>query len=122
MSIPSAPFHTVVLILLKVDLPTLLGDRYLSIDVGRYGRLIDIRINGFQSVNVPDGIAKDGVIHVVNNVIVPPKKLGSGELQMYDGEELTVEDLKERLDPFVEAGDDEEELEEELEEGFRLDL
>ena len=80
----------------------MLSDRSLSIDIARFGRLIDIRINGFQSVRAPDGIAKDGVIHVVGFVIVPPKRLGGGELQAYDGEELTVEDLKERLEPFVE--------------------
>ena len=85
----------------QVDLPTLLEDRYLSIDIGRYGRLIDIRINGFQSVSAPDGIVKDGVIHVINNIIIPPKRLGGGELKVYDGEELTVEDLKERLEPFI---------------------
>ena len=84
----------------------MLEDRSLSIDIGRYGRLIDIRINGFQSVAVPDGNTKDGVLHVVSNVIVPPKKLSSGELEMYKGEEVTVEDLKERLEPLVEADDE----------------
>jgi hypothetical protein len=92
----------VVLIPLQVDLPTLLKDRYLSIDVGRFGRLIDIRINGFQSVSIADGIANDGVIHVVNSVIIPPKRLG-GELQHWQGEDLTIEDLTERLEPFVKS-------------------
>ena len=55
---------------------------------------------------MPDGITKDGVLHVVSNVIIPPKKLGSGELSMYKGEELTIEDLKERLEPFVEANEE----------------
>ena len=90
----------------QVDLPTLLKDRYLSIDIGRYGRLIDVRINSFVSVAQPDGISKDGVLHVLNSVLIPPKQLG-GELQMWNGEDLTVEDLKERLDPLVEGQDSE---------------
>jgi len=90
-----------------VDLPTLLEGRHLSIDVApRWGRFIDIRINGFQSVAVQDGIAKDGVVHVVSNVIIPPKKVGDALQQWTGEEELTVEDLKERLAPFVEEGED----------------
>ena len=61
---------------------------------------------------MPDGITKDGVLHVVSNVIIPPKKLGSGELSMYKGDELTVEDLKERLEPFVEADEETDETDE----------
>ena len=81
-------------------------------DVSRYGRLIDIRINGFQSVAVPDGNVKDGVIHVVSNVIIPPKKLANGELVAYSGEDITVEDLKERLGPFVESENADDNMEE----------
>merc|ERR1712072_1403166 len=82
--IPKGYFH--------VDLPTLLEDKSLSIDVARYGGLISIKINGFSSVAVQDGIAKDGVIHVVSSVLVPPKTPGG---------ELDVEELKERLESFV---------------------
>lgn len=72
----------------------------MSIDVARYGRLIDIKINGYTSVAVQDGVAKDGVIHVVPNVLIPPKKIGS-VMQQWEGEELTEEELQERLEPFV---------------------
>ena len=85
---------------IQVDLPTLLKDRSLSIDVARYGRLINIKINGFTSVSVEDGISADGVIHVVPNVLIPPKQIG-GVLTQWEGEELDVEDLKQRLEPFV---------------------
>ncbi|KAF7952417.1 uncharacterized protein EAE97_001914 [Botrytis byssoidea] len=88
--IPKGHFH--------VDLPTLLKDKSLSIDVGRYGGFISIRINGFSSVSVQDGIAKDGVIHVLSSVLIPPKTPGG---EMWAGEELEVEDLMERLIPYM---------------------
>jgi hypothetical protein len=91
----------IVLMINQVDLPTLLEDRYLSIDVARYGRLIEIKINAFTRVAIADGVAKDGVIHVLSSVLIPPKKIG-GVLVQYNGEELTEEDLIERLEPFVE--------------------
>lgn len=40
-------------------------------------------------------------IQVTSNVLIPPKKLNGKEAQ-WTGEELTEEDLKERLGPFVE--------------------
>ncbi|MCJ1250773.1 hypothetical protein MMC30_008001 [Trapelia coarctata] len=87
--------------LFHVDLPTLLEGHSLSIDVARYGRFIEIKINGFSRVAIRDGVAKDGVIHVVGNVLIPPKKVG-GVMQQWKGEELSEEDLTERLEPFVE--------------------
>jgi uncharacterized surface protein with fasciclin (FAS1) repeats len=94
--IPRGLFH--------VDLPTLLDDKKLSVDVARYGGFIEIKINAFARVAVQDGIAEDGVIHVVSNVIIPPKKVGgfdSEELQYWEGEEMSVEELMERLEPYV---------------------
>jgi len=92
-NIPKGYFH--------IDLPTLLEDRSLSIDIGRFGRLIDIKINGFSRVAIQDGVAKDGVIHVISSVLIPPKQMG-GVTQQWDGGELSEEDLMERLEPFVE--------------------
>lgn len=88
--IPKGHFH--------VDLPTLLGDKSLSIDVARYGGLISIKINGFSKVSVQDGLAKDGVIHVVSSVLIPPKTPGGA---VWAGEEISVEEFKERLDTYV---------------------
>ncbi|KAL8926267.1 MAG: hypothetical protein Q9172_001861 [Xanthocarpia lactea] len=85
----------------QIDLPTLLEDKSLSVNVARYGRLIIIRINGFSQVTIEDGIAADGVIQVVSDVLIPPKRIDRME-QHYQGEELTVEDLKERLEPMLE--------------------
>jgi len=91
--IPKGYFH--------VDLPTLLEDKSLSIDVARYGGLISIKINGFSSVAVQDGIAKDGVIHVVSSVLVPPKTPGGEQESEEEVREMDVEELKERLESFV---------------------
>lgn len=91
--IPKGLFH--------VDLPTLLNDKHLSIDIFRYGRYINIKINGFASVTVSDGIAKDGVIHALSNVLIPPKQI-NGQSIDWQGEELDEEDLKARLTPFME--------------------
>lgn len=86
------------------DLPTLLDDRSLPVDITRFGPFISVRVNGRSRVTVKNGIAKDGVIHAVSNVLIPPKQASEkDEEENWDGEELTVEDLKERLDPFVEA-------------------
>jgi len=85
--IPKGYFH--------VDLPTLLKDKSLSIDVARYGGFISIKINGFSSVAVQDGLAKDGVIHVVSSVLIPPKTPGGAA---WAGEEMTVEEFRDRFD------------------------
>jgi hypothetical protein len=89
--IPKGKFH--------VDLPTLLDDKSLSIDIARWGGWITIKINGFSSVAVQDGIAKDGVIQVLSSILIPPKTPGGAE---YMGEEMSVEDFKDRFDTYVE--------------------
>ena len=90
------------------DLPTLFGGRTVSVDVGRYGSFVSIKVNEIVKVAVPDGVAKDGVIHVVNYVLIPPKQVpGADEVSFWEGEEMTVEEFKERLKPLMEkdAGD-----------------
>jgi len=89
--IPKGRFH--------VDLPTLLDDKSLSIDIARWGGWITIKINGFNGVSVQDGLAKDGVIHVLSSVLIPPKTPGGAQ---YMGEELSVEEFKARFDAYVE--------------------
>lgn len=69
--------------------------------------MIDVRINGFAHVVIPDGVAKDGVVHVLTDVLIPPKKVGGSSVE-YQGEDLTVEDLKERLADYVQDDDQEE--------------
>jgi len=83
--------------LYHIDLPTLLEGKSLSIDVARYGGLISIKINGFATVAVQDGIAKDGVVHVLSSVLIPPKELGGKSEEAT--EEMDLEEFKERLIP-----------------------
>jgi uncharacterized surface protein with fasciclin (FAS1) repeats len=90
-TIPKGRFH--------VDLPTLLDGKSLSIDIARFGGFITMKINGFNSVAVQDGLASDGVIHVVSNVLIPPKTPGGVASK---GDDLTVDELKERLDAHIE--------------------
>ena len=85
-----------------VDLPTSLPGKSLAIDVARFGRIVDIKINGHNHVAIADGIANDGVIHVINSILVPPKKLG---MISETEEDLTVEEFKERLEPFLKEDD-----------------
>lgn len=84
------------------DFPTALKEKSLAVDVTRFGPWVTIKINGFSKVTVPNGVAKDGVIHVVSNVLIPPKtKSGSAEPSFWKGEDMSVEEFKDRLEPFV---------------------
>lgn len=85
--------------LFHVDLPTLLEDKSLGVDIARQGPFVLIKINGFYAVTIPDGIAEDGVIHVVSNVLIPPKKLDEAQ----EEGELEVDDLIQRLEPYVDS-------------------
>ncbi|KAH7122294.1 FAS1 domain-containing protein [Dendryphion nanum] len=89
------------------DLPTVLDGKTLAVDVARYGPFVEIKINGFSRVTVHDGVASDGVIQVVSNVLIPPKN-AADESTFWNGEELTVKELIERLEPLV---DEEENME-----------
>jgi len=89
--------------LFHIDLPTGLEGKSLSVDIARYGRLITIKINGFTRVAVTDGIAADGVIHVVPNVLIPPKTPGGPGVAEDD---MDLEEFKESLAPYVEDADE----------------
>ena len=92
--IPKGQYH--------VDLATLLKDKSLSVDIARFGGLISMKINGFSNVAVQDGIAKDGVVHVVSSIIIPPKNPG-GMAEEVVGE-MDLEEFKERLLPSQKHG------------------
>jgi uncharacterized surface protein with fasciclin (FAS1) repeats len=84
------------------DLPTVLG-KPLAVDVARYGPFVEIRINGFSRVTIHDGVASDGVIQVVSDVLIPPKNAGA-DAAYWQGEEMSVEEFKQRLEPFTDEG------------------
>jgi uncharacterized surface protein with fasciclin (FAS1) repeats len=81
-----------------IDLPTLLEEKSLSIDIARWAGFITFKINGFTQVSIQDGIAQDGVIQVVSSVLIPPHEHHGAYV---DGEEIEVEELIERLEPFL---------------------
>lgn len=95
----SFPVHNIPKGLYHIDLPTGLEGKQLSVDIARYGRLITIKINGFTRVTVSDGIAADGVIHAISNVLIPPKQPGAAAIVADDS--LSVEEFKEALAPLV---------------------
>ncbi|RYP05831.1 hypothetical protein DL764_003542 [Monosporascus ibericus] len=83
-----------------VDLPTLLEGKHLSIDIARFYGMITMKINGYTKVSVQDAVAKDGVVQVLNSVLIPPHER-KGFWKEEDGE-IEVDELIERLQPFVE--------------------
>ncbi|ROW02963.1 hypothetical protein VSDG_01762 [Cytospora chrysosperma] len=83
-----------------LDLATLLPEKNVAIDVARFAGFIRVKINGYIPVKVQDGVAKNGVIHVPGHVLIPPHKHGENAEEI--GNEISVEELKERLADFVE--------------------
>ncbi|KAG0158604.1 hypothetical protein PDIDSM_6119 [Penicillium digitatum] len=80
----------------NVWLGTLLKDWDLKVDIKREFGKVDMRVNGFGRVRLMNLLARDGVVHVLDRVLVPPKRIqdkdeGEGE------EELMIEELVERL-------------------------
>ena len=95
--------------LYHIDVPTALEDHNLAIDIARYGGLIDMKVNAFSHVVIQDGISSDGVVQVVGDVLIPPKKLnnvGKGLKSRVPGwmmwnragrDEMTLEEFKDRM-------------------------
>ncbi|KAM0270418.1 hypothetical protein ACHAQH_009453 [Verticillium albo-atrum] len=83
-----------------VDLPSLLDEKSIAVDISRWGGFIDLKVNGYIHVSVSDAVAKNGVVHVVDSVLLPHRKPG-GDSQ------VDVEELKDMLAPFVEEAEDE---------------
>jgi len=91
-----------------VDLPTLLNEKTVGVDLIRRGPFVIMRVNKFSFVRFQDGLASDVVIQAVTRLVIPPrpkKKPGAAGpegLDFWTGEgELSVEELVERLNPFI---------------------
>ncbi|OIW22958.1 fasciclin domain-containing protein [Coniochaeta ligniaria NRRL 30616] len=85
------------------DLTTLLHDLPIRVDIKRWGGWVRFWVNGFNRVVVRDAVARNGVIHVVEKVPIPPHK-HHGAADDEDGE-IDVEGLIERLADYVEDAD-----------------
>ncbi|KAI1819510.1 FAS1 domain-containing protein [Xylaria intraflava] len=94
-----------------VDLPTLLGKETLSVDVARWYRFVNMRVNGYTNVAIEDGIARNGVVQVVNSVLIPPHGPKRGAAWVEADEEISVDELTERLAPYMGNEDGEEKVE-----------
>ncbi|KAJ5774783.1 hypothetical protein N7457_009679 [Penicillium paradoxum] len=85
----------------NVRLETLLKDHKVAVDVERSEEVI-MRLDGFDRVGHLDLLARDGVVHVLDRVLIPPRKIKD---KYYDESEnvreLMVEELVERLDDCV---------------------
>lgn len=78
----------------RFSLPMCLDGQHLTVAVTRCGGLISMKVNGIANVTVQDGLASDGVCHVVDTVLFPPLKTENPEeVQPV----LSVEDVKLRL-------------------------
>ncbi|KAK3310835.1 Fasciclin domain-containing protein [Chaetomium strumarium] len=86
-----------------VDLTSLLHGKPISVDVREWKGFVSIVVNGFVRVVVRDGIANDGVIQVVDKVLIPPCKHRQGGDEETAEAEMSVEDLKRRLEPYLKA-------------------
>lgn len=84
-----------------LDVPTLLGDKTIAIDVSRFGTFIRAKLNGYIPITVLDGIAKNGVVHLPGRVLIPPHKHGKANSEE-TGADVSVEELMERLADYVE--------------------
>ncbi|POR33154.1 Stabilin-2 [Tolypocladium paradoxum] len=82
------------------NLPTLLGEACVRVAIVSWGPVSVIEANGYSHVVVRDGIAKNGVVQVVDAVLIPPCKHKDPEMPD-DTKGIEVEDLKRRLAPYV---------------------
>ncbi|KAL4994284.1 FAS1 domain-containing protein [Aspergillus recurvatus] len=87
-----------------LDLRTLLDGHDISVDVVRFGPYTGFKVNGWQRVGFADVLGKDGVIHVLDRVLIPPRRVEERIVAGDEGE-LEVEELMERLRPWVEEAD-----------------
>lgn len=79
---------------MHVELPTLLKKQKLGVDVAWAGFSLVMRVNGVQRIRVHDVLAQDGVVHVVDQVLMPPKKLKGSD----DDEKIVMSLLRDGID------------------------
>ena len=89
-----------------VDLESWLGGKVIGVDVRQWRGLVSVLVNGRVRVVVRDGVAGDGVLQIVERVLIPPRKFRKEEEELgEEEEEISVEELKSRLEPYLEEVD-----------------
>jgi uncharacterized surface protein with fasciclin (FAS1) repeats len=83
------------------DLTSLLHGAHIGVDIASWAGFREYRVNGFTRVSVQDVVGKNGVIQVVNRVLIPPKKHGDADETDF-GYEISVDELVDRLDDYLE--------------------
>lgn len=86
------------------ELKTLYENKSLGVDIWRWAGWTRISVNGCPSVVYADGVAKNGVVHVVNTLPMPPCPR-RGHDAGYEGE-MSIEELEDRFSGFVEEDDE----------------
>ena len=100
------------------------GDKEeVIIDVRRFGPYASLRVNGFQRVRVADLVAEEGNGHVLERVLIPPRRVEGRIVEGEEGEEgeIGIEELKGRLVGLVDDENDEDEDEDEDEDDYMAD-
>lgn len=85
---------------IHLELHTLLHHKAIGVDIHKFLGFKTIVVNGFAKVGFADAVGKNGVIHVIERVPLPPHRKHHGKDEQVDGE-ISVEDLKERLAEYV---------------------
>ncbi|KAI5460399.1 FAS1 domain-containing protein [Mariannaea sp. PMI_226] len=86
-----------------IQLPTLLS-KEISVDIYNWKLWTSIVLNGAVGTSFVDGVGKNGVLHVVEEIPVPHGKAGD-EWMTWDN--IEVSELKRRLKEFVESDEKE---------------
>ncbi|KAF4951048.1 hypothetical protein FGADI_7785 [Fusarium gaditjirri] len=85
-----------------IELPTLL-ERSVGVDVHTFKSWTTIMLNGHNVIGFNDAVGKNGVIQVPKTIPIPPHRKGEHPSEM-EGE-ISVEELKERLEEYIEEED-----------------
>ncbi|RGP77773.1 hypothetical protein FLONG3_4067 [Fusarium longipes] len=88
-----------------IELPTLL-EKSVGVDVHTFKTWTTIVLNGNVVIGFNDAVGKNGVIHVPKTIPIPPHRRGEHPSET-DGDDISVEELKERLQDYVEEDDTE---------------
>jgi uncharacterized surface protein with fasciclin (FAS1) repeats len=86
-----------------IELPTLL-EKSVGVDVHTFKSWTTIVLNGQTSIGFQDAVGKNGVIQVPRSIPIPPHRKGEHPSEL-DGE-ISVEELVERLQDYVEDEED----------------